>query len=360
MISIVAITTLLAGMGLGVILGLSSVQREAGHTITVSQTTVLVTDPTPYFTAGYNSKIVNFQNASNGDLIAVGEIDFRLVIPSNIETRTTTIGGSTTTITITADYQCGISFGRRIFFDSLFSNNVTVRLDYCLILNNAIQVMLRTHNMSATWNLWQISINTYPTVALHMMGSGERVTLVELMVSAYYTATSESISNSDFSHTSTSYPGSFDTVCRSEGYATTEALTTISGNCTTFVRSSGTAGSWPFNLLGSSGTLSLYGIGNFYFFRMNDSISETFQFMGVHFNQQLNYTNAPTPNASSVCFPTSTRGYQVTFDDGTKENVSSCITSQQGIWELHLTTHVPPAGLLILSDGTIYYLVDMQ
>ena len=361
MITLVALTTLLAGMGLGVILGLSTVQREASQTITVSQSTDLVTDPTPYFPAGYDSKTVNFSNASNGDLITAGKIDFRLVIPSNIETRTTTIGGSKTTITITADYQCGISFGRRIFFDALFSNNVTVRLDYCLILNNAIQVMLHTHNMSAAWSLWQISLNTSPTVALHMMGSGERVTLVELIISAYNATASESISTSDFYHTSMSYPGSFDTVCRSEGYATAVTFTTNTSNSTTFVRSSGTAGSRPINLLGSSGTMSLSGTGNFYFFRMNDSTSETFQFMGVDFNQQLNYTNTPTSNANTVCYPTSTtRGYQVTFEDGTRQNVSSCITSQQGTWELHLTTHVPTAGLLILSDGNIYYLVNMQ
>ena len=360
-ITLVALITLFAGIGLGVILGLSSVQREASQTITVFQSTILVTNPTPYLPTSYNSKVVNFSNVSNGDFITVGTTDFQLVIPSNLETRTTTLGGNTTTITITADYQCGISLGQRIFFDAALSSKVTARLDYCLILNTAVQIMLRTHNMSATWSFWQISLNTSPTVALHMTGNGEKVTLVELIVSAYNVTTSESILTSYSSHASTSYPGSHDAVCRSEGYATTEGLTTITSGCTTFARSSGTVGSWPFSLLGSSGTLSLSGIGNFYFFRMNDSTYETFQFMGVNFTQLMTYSNTSTQNGTTVCYPTSAAfGYEITFDDGTTQRVSSCITSQQGTWELHLTIHVPPAGLLILSDGTIYYLVSMQ
>lgn len=152
-------------------------------TTNVTERSVLTTSPTPYFPIGYYSEVINFSAINNGSNITVGGTTFRFSIPSNIETRTTTIGGVSTIITVTADYQCGISLGQRLFFFAQLSNDSEFRLDYCLLLNNAAQEMQRSNNFSMTWSLWQISLNTSPTVAIHMRGMGIDVVVVELWVS---------------------------------------------------------------------------------------------------------------------------------------------------------------------------------
>jgi hypothetical protein len=293
-------------------------------------------------------------------MVTIGQTNFRLELPSNIETRTTTLNGVSTVITVTADYQCGVSLGARRVFHVQLQNGNEMKLDYCLVLNNAVQIMQRSNNMSMMWSFWQISLNTSPTVAIHMTGIGEDVHQIELWVSAYLTSNSESVSISP--HTSTGYPTSYDTVCRAEGYtptSTNESLLMTTSSCTTFARSSGTASSWPYVLLGNEGTLNLSGIGNYYYFRMNSSTQGSFQSHNVGFKLVSNLSS--TVNGNNIeCFPSSlSSGYALTFPDGSSEEISSCITTQQGTWELHLSTHSPHAGLLILSDGMIYYLVSM-
>lgn len=177
---------LIVGLGAGLLLGSQIIQPSSvTHTITISQVSILVNDPYPYFPTGYNSKLVNLSQLSNGDLLSIGSVTFQLDYPSNLETMTTSIGGTSTVITVTADYQCGISLGQRIFFYAKFANAAEAKLDYCLILNNAVQIAQRTGNLSTSWNLWQIPLNTSPTVALHMTGNGEHVTLIELWTSSY-------------------------------------------------------------------------------------------------------------------------------------------------------------------------------
>jgi hypothetical protein len=172
---------LIIGFGVGVV-----VAPGTAHTVTtiVPQNSLLVSDPAPYFPSGHVSNTVNMSRTSNGDVVDVGQTEFFLVIPTNIETRTTQFGGTTTVVTVTAEYQCGISLGQRMFFDANLPSNMTVRLDYCLILNSAVQTMQRSGDFSMSWSLWEITVATYPTVALHMFGTGEHVESVELWSSA--------------------------------------------------------------------------------------------------------------------------------------------------------------------------------
>ena len=152
-------------------------------TTSVTERSVLVADPIPYFPTGYYSQIINFSLTHNGSSVTVGVTTFRYYIPANLETRTTTISGVTTIINVTVDYQCGISLGQRLFFFAQLQNGNEFRLDYCLLLNNAVQMAQRSNNFSMTWSLWQISLNTLPTVAIHMEGTGIDVGVVELWVS---------------------------------------------------------------------------------------------------------------------------------------------------------------------------------
>ncbi|MCL5067711.1 MAG: hypothetical protein M1368_05080 [Thaumarchaeota archaeon] len=158
-------------------------QRTVTTTVTINERSLLTADPEPYFPIGYNSERVNLTNLQNGTNVIVGVTNFRFSIPSNIETRTTTIGGVSTVITVTADYQCGISLGQRLFFFAQLQNGNEFRLDYCLLLNYGVQLAQRSNNLSMIWSLWQISLNTSPTVSIHMVGMGESVNLVELCVS---------------------------------------------------------------------------------------------------------------------------------------------------------------------------------
>lgn len=186
------IVALIAIAGVGVYY---SLPQNGVSTKTVSQSSILASDPTPYFPTGYESKVLNLASLANGNGISVAQIPFRVEFPSNIETRTTTINGASTTITVTADYQCGVSLGQRKFFHAQLPNGNEMKLDYCLVLNTAVQIAQRNQNMSMNWNLWQISLNTYPTVALHMRGSGENVQSAELWVSTYSSTSTSTESN---------------------------------------------------------------------------------------------------------------------------------------------------------------------
>lgn len=181
--AVVVVVGLVAAAGTGAYFGLFQ-NGVSTSTTTLTQSSILVSDPTTFFPTGYESSVLNF-GLSNGTLITVAQIPFWVEFPSNLETRTTTINGVSTTITVTADYQCGISLGQRKFFHAQFPNGQEMKLDYCLVLNTAVQMAMRSDNMSIIWSLWQISLNTYPTVALHIIGTGENVASAELWVSTY-------------------------------------------------------------------------------------------------------------------------------------------------------------------------------
>lgn len=182
--AVIVVVALIAVVGTSVYFDLSQNGISTSTTI-LTQSSILTSDPTPYFPTGYESKVLNFSELYNGTVINVGQIPFWVEFPSNLETRTTTINGVSTTITVTADYQCGVSLGQRKFFHAELPNNQEMKLDYCLVLNAAVQSALHSKNMSMIWNLWQVSLNTYPTVALHMSGYGENVASAELLVSTY-------------------------------------------------------------------------------------------------------------------------------------------------------------------------------
>lgn len=193
-VTVIVVVGLIAVAGTSVYLALIQ-NGVSTSTTTLTQSSILTSDPTPYFPAGYETKVLNFSGLSNGTMINVDQIPFWVEFPSNLETRTTTINGVSTTITITADYQCGVSLGQRKFFHAELPYNHEMKLDYCLVLNTAVQLALHSQNMSMNWSLWQVSLNTYPTVALHMIGSGENVASAELWVSTYSSTTSSTNSN---------------------------------------------------------------------------------------------------------------------------------------------------------------------
>lgn len=171
--------------------------------------------------------------------------------------------------------------------------------------------------------------------------------------------------------TSTAFPGYYDTICRSSGYdlTTSGSQTTVTNtsSCTPFQRSSEV--DWAKRLLGTTDMLDLAGIGSFYYVRANSSTFNTFEMHGVSFQLSGNVSTSTSATQSQssrsslgeVCFPNSeNQSYRVSFPDGTKENLSSCISfsSQAGMWELHLSNHASPqAGLLMLNIGIFYYLV---
>lgn len=171
----------MAGLGLG--LGIAAPGAGSTVTTTVQQSSILVSDPSPYFPS-HLSKTVDMSGVSDGDVIGVGLAGFSLSIPSNIETWTTQHGGTSTVVTATVDYQCGVSLGQRVFFDAKLPNAMVVRLDYCLVLNNAVETAQRSGNVSMNWSLWQVTLGTYPVVALHLSGTGGHVDQVELWSSA--------------------------------------------------------------------------------------------------------------------------------------------------------------------------------
>ncbi len=163
--------------------------ESSSTTSTGNQSFIVTSDPSPYFSNGYYSHVVNFSRTNPGDVIVVANFSFLYVRPTNLETRTMTMGmgndKTTTAVVVTADYQCGTSMGQRQFFfvQPVYGGSGTAyRLDYCLLLNTAISQGAYQGGVAQSWDLWQISMGDGPTVALHMTGSGEYVSSVELCV----------------------------------------------------------------------------------------------------------------------------------------------------------------------------------
>ena len=169
----------------------ATVNQSPDHNSTTATNapSVVTSNTSGYFPHGYNSHEVNFSLTHSGDLIVVGNASFLYVSPTNLETRSMAVGPSasaTTTIAVvTADYQCGTSMGQqRVFFVQMLNRdaNSASKLDYCLILNTAISQGAYQGGVAHSWELWQVSTALGPAVALHMTGSGEDVSLVELCV----------------------------------------------------------------------------------------------------------------------------------------------------------------------------------
>ena len=81
-IAIAILATLLAGIGTGFYFGGLGVSPDFGvTTTTLSQNSILVSNPVPYFPTGYISKLVNFTNVSNGEPVTVGSMNFQLNYP---------------------------------------------------------------------------------------------------------------------------------------------------------------------------------------------------------------------------------------------------------------------------------------
>jgi hypothetical protein len=141
---------------------------------------VLTDSPAEYFPNGYYVKLVNLSEMRQGTAVVVGSTPIRLEQPLNLEVKTSVIGGTTSVITMTVDYQCGTSMGGRMFFHAQLADGSDYALSYCLVLNS--EVASAGWSPSSTWNLWQVSRSTAPTLALHMSGQGEQVTAIELWV----------------------------------------------------------------------------------------------------------------------------------------------------------------------------------
>ena len=178
--------------------------------------------------------------------------------------------------------------------------------------------------------------------------------LAACTIALYYVSGSESTSV----QTTTTFSNAYDIACRTESYTSTLGQnSTRLVACTSFFRSSGIGGEWAYHLLGGSGTLNLSDLGFFHFFRLNTSMPTSFTYYNVHF--ALFATSGTTSGSGNLaCFPLpGSTHYALTFGDGTSENISSCVTNQPQTWELHLSHHAPQAGLLILTDGNLYFLV---
>lgn len=150
---------------------------------------VVTSDGAMYFAGGYYSHRVNFSLTHSGDVIQLGPYSFLYTTPTNLETRTMTVGSggaaTTTVAVVTADYQCGTSLGQRRFFfvQGLGgADGPAYTLDYCLVLNTAVAQGAVQGGVAHPWDIWQIAPSS-PAVAIHMSGTGESVSLVELCVS---------------------------------------------------------------------------------------------------------------------------------------------------------------------------------
>jgi hypothetical protein len=142
---------------------------------------VVTGDPSLYFPSGYYSQNVSLGGLGDGGSVTVGQTTFRLEVPSNLVTSTTVVGGVSTTVVVTVDYQCGQSVGQRFFFHARLANGSDFILDYCLVLNQAASGF-EAAGAPQQWSLWQISLGTAPIVAIHMEGTGDNVSTVELCV----------------------------------------------------------------------------------------------------------------------------------------------------------------------------------
>ncbi|MDG6998114.1 MAG: hypothetical protein JRN15_03260 [Nitrososphaerota archaeon] len=183
-IGVVLVVVLIAMTGIALYY---STTNASPNTITITTTSyqgsILTADPFQYFNTGYYTEPVDISRLSDGNNLTVGDTTFQYIVPSNLETRTTTITGVSTVITITADYQCGTSLGQRRYFLANLPGGNVVKLDYCLVLNEAACEMQQSNNFTKSWSIWQVSVGTYPTVAIHLAGLGLDPSLVELWVS---------------------------------------------------------------------------------------------------------------------------------------------------------------------------------
>lgn len=150
---------------------------------------VVTSDVSGLFPRGYYSHAVNFSLTHSGDAVVVAGYSFLYTVPTNLETRTMTVGTgsstSVTTVVVTADYQCGSSLGQRRFFFAHAigsQNSTTYALDYCLLLNSAVAQGALQGGVPHPWDLWEV-VPSSPLVAIHMSGTGEHASLVELCVS---------------------------------------------------------------------------------------------------------------------------------------------------------------------------------
>lgn len=142
---------------------------------------VVTGDPSLYFPAGYYSQNVSLDELGQGGNATVGGTTFSLEIPSNLVTSATVIGGVSTTVVVTEDFQCGQSIGQRFYFHARLNNGSDFVLDYCLVLNQAAKGF-EAPGAPQQWSLWEVSLGTDPIVAIHMEGVGGGVSSVELCV----------------------------------------------------------------------------------------------------------------------------------------------------------------------------------
>lgn len=137
---------------------------------------LITSNGSSFFPRGYYAHQVNFSLTHSGEVIVLGNVSFLYVAPSNLETRTMTVStgqnATTTVAVVTAEYQCGISLGQRRFFFAQFgSSPATVRLDFCAVLNEALNQQ-NPRGATDGWALWQVSRDSTPPVALYMAGHG--------------------------------------------------------------------------------------------------------------------------------------------------------------------------------------------
>lgn len=179
--AVLAVVCLTAG---GILYAMYLPAPPSGTTVSV-----VTSDPSELFPHGYYSHAVNFSLTHSGDVVVIGGYSFLYAVPTNLETRTMTLGtgsqSSTTLGVVTADYQCGSSLGQRRFFFAQAlgaQNSTTYAFDYCLLLNTAIARGALQGGVPHPWDLWEVAPSS-PPVAIHMVGTGEQVSLVELCVS---------------------------------------------------------------------------------------------------------------------------------------------------------------------------------
>ena len=178
---------IVAAVGFFFLVGQPQAAADSTTTKTMAGEPVVTPAYSAYFPNGYYSHVVNLSSTHSGDVIMVGNVSFLYVIPTNLETRSMTVGpagsATTTVAVVTADYQCGVSMGQqRVFFAQPLNgaSGDALKLDYCLVLNTAISQGAYAGGTAHSWDLWEISTGLGTTVAIHMTGSGEQVSLVEL------------------------------------------------------------------------------------------------------------------------------------------------------------------------------------
>lgn len=105
-------------------------------------------------------------------------------------------------------------------------------------------------------------------------------------------------------------------------------------------------------LLGSSGVISIEGVGWFYYLEDNSSIPQTFTYKNVTFSliTGITYTGG-------AC-----AGYTITFQGGLSENLTACSTPFDFptvfVFTQQEASNGQKAGLALFSSGTLYFLVN--